>query len=287
VFRVGGEEFYAVLPGLASADARPIAERLRAVVAEACTTLPHPVTLSAGVASFPLHATERDELLGGADAALYASKRSGKNRTSVAGQDEPRDAEPVDRTVRLELLMRKDADTVTHSIHAAILAVQIARRLGIDDRTIESLRMAAKLHDIGKIGIPEAILNKPGPLDEEEFRIIKTHPIVGAELLTAWGLHGPAEIVRHHHERVDGAGYPDGLRGEQISIESRIVHVADAYMAMTLDRPYRSALSREHATAELVRHAGTQFDHDVVDALLMVERERLQSAGDSGELNAA
>jgi diguanylate cyclase (GGDEF)-like protein/putative nucleotidyltransferase with HDIG domain len=287
VFRVGGEEFFAVLPGLSAEDAHPIAERLRTTVAEACSRLRHPVTLSAGVASFPSHATERDDLLTGADAALYASKRGGKNRTSVAGEDEPRDAEPVDRTVRLELLLRKDADTVTHSIHSAILAVQIARRLGLDDCQIAGLRTAAKLHDIGKIGVPDAILSKPGPLDEEEFRIVKTHPIVGAELLEAWGLTAAATIVRQHHERVDGKGYPKGLRGSEILIESRIVHVADAFMAMTLDRPYRAALSHEQAIAELLRHSGTQFDPDVVTALLEVKGDSaLDDLGEAGELAA-
>jgi HD-GYP domain-containing protein (c-di-GMP phosphodiesterase class II) len=150
------------------------------------------------------------------------------------------------------------------------------------------LRTAAKLHDIGKIGVPDAILNKPGPLDDEEFRIVKTHPIVGAELLEAWGLTAAAAIVRQHHERVDGKGYPDGLRGSEVLIESRIVHVADAYMAMTLDRPYRSALTREEAIAELVRHTGTQFDRDVVDALLEVEEgaSALDDLDAPGELAA-
>jgi len=271
VFRVGGEEFYAVLSGVEHQHAVRLAERLRRGIASAGLALRHPVTVSAGVASFPLHATDRDELLGAADAALYASKRGGKNRMSVAGESHLRAAETSERSVRLELLLQKDADTVTHSLHAANLAVQIARVLGLDDARIGTLRTAAKLHDIGKIAIPEAILNKPGPLTEEEYRIVQTHPIVGAELLSAWGLQEPARFVREHHERVDGRGYPDGLTAADTALESRIVGVADAYTAMTLDRPYRAALSRQQALAELVRHSGSQFDPDVVDALLAAE----------------
>jgi diguanylate cyclase (GGDEF)-like protein/putative nucleotidyltransferase with HDIG domain len=270
IFRVGGEEFYALLPDLTPTDALAIAERLRVGIAQLGSTLPYPVTFSAGVASLPSYATSRDELLAGADAALYISKRAGKNRTSVAGEDEPSEATSVDRTIRLELLLHKDAETVTHSIHTANLAVQLARVLAMPDNRIADLRTAAKLHDIGKVGVPTAILNKPGPLDEEEFRIVKTHPVVGAELLTAWGMQTPAQIVLRHHERVDGRGYPSGLRGDEITLESRILHVADAFIAMTLDRPYRRALSQAAAIEELIRHRGTQFDEQVVDALLAI-----------------
>jgi HD-GYP domain-containing protein (c-di-GMP phosphodiesterase class II) len=136
------------------------------------------------------------------------------------------------------------------------------------------LSIAARLHDIGKIAVPDSILAKPGPLDAEEFDLVKTHTIVGAELLSSWGLPGPADIVRQHHERIDGTGYPSGLRGEQICLEARVIHVADAYTAMTRDRPYRKALAEDEALAELARHAGSQFDADVVAALIAVERER-------------
>ena len=116
--------------------------------------------------------------------------------------------------------------------------------------------------------MPDTILNKPGPLDEEEFRIVKTHPTVGAELMASWGLARPARFVLEHHERIDGTGYPAGLRGDEICLESRIIHLADALVAMTLDRPYRDALTFDEAAAEVERHRGTQFDSDVVDALL-------------------
>jgi putative nucleotidyltransferase with HDIG domain len=270
LFRIGGEEFCAVLLGVGADDAFPIAERLRLRVAGCTDGLP--VTVSIGLAGHPEHGVVRDELLSSADVALYASKRCGKNRTTVAGCDVRAERAPTDREARLALLHEKDPAAVVHSDRVATLAVGIARHLGLEDERLADLRVAAKLHDIGKVAVPDAILSKPGPLDEEELRIVRTHPIVGAELLTAWGLPGPARFVRQHHEHVDGSGYPAGLRGDEIALESRVIHAADAYVAMTLDRPYRPALDREEAFEEILRHRGTQFDPAVVDALLALER---------------
>ena len=274
VFRIGGEEFCALLPGLTEKDAFSVGEGVRQKVAAILSTLPNPVTVSVGVASFPAHGQRRDELLSIADAALYASKRGGKNRTSVPGGEEPRNLAPSRREVGLDLLHQKDPDTVSHSVHVAILTVEIARALGLDDVRLDDLRTAARLHDIGKLAVPDSILNKAGALDEDEFRIIKTHPVVGAELLRSWGLAEPATIVLQHHERIDGSGYPFGLRGDEIRLESRIVHAADAYVAMMRDRPYRKAMQQEEAFAELVRHSDTQFDRDVVEALIATELAR-------------
>jgi diguanylate cyclase (GGDEF)-like protein/putative nucleotidyltransferase with HDIG domain len=276
VFRVGGEEFCVVLPGLEHADAVRVAERLRRGVADIASVLP--VTVSLGVASYPTHGLNRDELLTKADAALYASKRAGKNRTTVAGADELPEPEVVDRHVHLHLLHDRDPDTVVHSVQVATIAVEIARALGVDDERLGALRTAAKLHDVGKIGVPDAILSKPGPLDEEEYRVVQTHPLVGAELLRACGLDIAAEVVAQHHEHVDGSGYPRGLAGDEIALEARIIHVADAYVAMTLDRPYRRALSPEQAQEELRRHSGTQFDAAVVEALLELARAHVVAA---------
>jgi diguanylate cyclase (GGDEF)-like protein/putative nucleotidyltransferase with HDIG domain len=274
VFRIGGEEFCALLPGLGAQDALVVAETARRRVAAIAPVLPDPITISAGVASFPVHAHTRDELLAGADGALYASKRGGKNRTTVAGGLIAEAVMSSRREAGLELIHNKDPDTATHSMHVAILAVEIARSLALGDARLDDLRTAARLHDIGKLGVPAAILAKAGPLDEDEFRIIKTHPLVGAELLRSWGLVRAAAIVLQHHERIDGAGYPAGLEGDQICIESRIVHAADAYVAMVRDRPYRKAIPVEAAFAELERHSGSQFDASVVAALVAVERAR-------------
>jgi diguanylate cyclase (GGDEF)-like protein/putative nucleotidyltransferase with HDIG domain len=266
VFRVGGEEFCVVLPDLEHGDAVQVAERLRRAVADIVSVLP--VTVSLGVASYPTHGRNRDELLTRADEALYASKRAGKNRTTVAGSDDAPEPEQADHEVHLHVLHDRDPDTVVHSVQVATIAVEIARILGVCDERLGVLRTAAKLHDVGKIGVPDAILNKPGPLDEEEYRLVKTHPVVGAELLRAWGLDAAAKFVAQHHEHVDGSGYPHGLAGDDIALEARIIHVADAYVAMTLDRPYRRAMSPEEAQQELRRHSGTQFEPAVVEALL-------------------
>jgi diguanylate cyclase (GGDEF)-like protein len=274
VFRIGGEEFSALLPGLTEKDALAAADALRQSVASMASALPNPLTVSIGVASFPAHGSTRDELLVCADAAMYASKRRGKNRVSIAGDEPPEAPAQARREIGLDLLQEKDPDTVTHSLHVSILSVEIARGLALDEDRLDDLSTAARLHDIGKIAVPDSILAKPGPLDAEEFRLVKTHTIVGAELLSSWALPGPAEIVRQHHERIDGTGYPMGLRGEQISVEARIIHVADAYTAMTRDRPYRRALPHDEALAELARHTGSQFDADVVAALISVEGKR-------------
>jgi diguanylate cyclase (GGDEF)-like protein len=274
VFRIGGEEFCVLLPGLLEQDALAVAEGIRRSVAAIVSSLLDQVTVSAGVASYPAHGSKRDELLARADAALYASKRLGKNCSSIAGDETPREREPSTRDVSLSLLHNKDPDIVGHSVQVTILTVEIARALELDDTRIGDLRTAARLHDIGKLAIPDAILNKSGPLDAEEFVMIKTHPMVGAELMRSWGIAGPAMIVQQHHERIDGSGYPAGLRGDEICIESRIIHTAEAYVAMMRDRPYRKAMKRDEAFAELECHAGTQFDPEVVATLIAVEHER-------------
>ena len=278
VFRVGGEEFCALLPGLSALDGHRVAEQLRREVATTVSQLPEPLTVSVGVASFPAHGGQRDALLSAADAAMYASKRSGKNRTSIAGGETVDVAPQRRRDDGLLLLHDKDPATASHSVQVAILSVELGAALGLDGGALDRLRTAARLHDIGKIGVPDAILNKPGPLTDEEFRIVKTHAIVGAEVLHSWALSDIAPIVRHHHERIDGQGYPDRLGGAQIEIEARIIHVADAYMAMVQDRPYRRAMDREHAITELRRHAGSQFDPDVVAALLALDHLTLSLA---------
>jgi diguanylate cyclase (GGDEF)-like protein/putative nucleotidyltransferase with HDIG domain len=172
-------------------------------------------------------------------------------------------------------LEAKDSYTGNHARSIADLAVAVAAELGLDDVQQRAVRYGALFHDIGKIAIPDAILNKPGPLTADELAVVRTHPEVGEQILsTVPFLAEVREIVRHDHERWDGAGYPDGLSGERIPIGARIVLVVDAYHAMRSDRPYRRRMRASSARAELLRHAGTQFDPAVVQALLTVlERE--------------
>jgi HD-GYP domain-containing protein (c-di-GMP phosphodiesterase class II) len=152
------------------------------------------------------------------------------------------------------------------------LSLAVSDRLGLDRRQRRNVEFAALLHDVGKISIPKEILNKPAALSQEEFEIMKTHTIEGQFMLDRIGglLGRVGEIVRSCHERWDGAGYPDGLAGKEIPLPARIVFACDAYNAMTTDRPYRAAMSREDAFDELVGNAGSQFDPAVVEALLSV-----------------
>ena len=165
-------------------------------------------------------------------------------------------------------LEAKDAYTRGHSIRVSRYSTETARLLGFAGADLDHIRLGAELHDIGKIGTREAVLHKAGSLTTEEFRQITEHPVLGEAMLTPLARESPAilRIVRSHHERMDGAGFPDGLEGELIPIEARIVAVADAFDAMTTRRPYRSPLTADAAVVELQRVAGTQLDPRAVEA---------------------
>ncbi len=171
-------------------------------------------------------------------------------------------------------LEAKDLYTGKHSERVTRYATEVAGILGCTGAQIESMRTVGYLHDIGKIGVRDSILNKPGPLTREEYEIVKKHPSIGDSIVSELGL-SPEErsIIRHHHERWDGTGYPDGLSGEQIPMLARIVSVVDAFDAMTSKRAYREAMSREEAIAELNRNRGKQFDPCSLDAFLEVVKE--------------
>jgi HD-GYP domain-containing protein (c-di-GMP phosphodiesterase class II) len=163
----------------------------------------------------------------------------------------------------------RDDQTGCHCGRVVEVACRIGRQLGLGARALRELAYAARVHDIGKVGVPDAVLRKPGPLTSSEWTLVQGHSQWGSDLLgRVPGLERVAAIVRHHHERFDGGGYPDGLSAEEIPLESRILAVADAYVAMTEDRPYRRGLPDSAAEAELYAHRGAQFDPLVVDALL-------------------
>jgi putative nucleotidyltransferase with HDIG domain len=165
----------------------------------------------------------------------------------------------------------KDAYTRGHSERVAEYGTLVAQRMGLSEEEVLALELAAYLHDIGKIGIPEAILRKPGRLDDDEFTVMKSHPIVGATILTPVEFPWPImPAVRHHHEHFDGHGYPAGLKGPEIPLLARILTVADSFEAMVSDRPYRRGRAHDDALAEIVRCSGTQFDPVVVDAFVEV-----------------
>ena len=278
-FRLGGDEFAVLMPGQNPAGAATAARSIIRRLAEPVDPVGR-VTVSAGIATFPSDGVGRDELIRLADSALYWAKEDGKNqvkvhRPEVVNLAELKRLSPGhDRAARLRaaasLAMAvdaRDAYTGRHSDRVAELAVRIATRLGADDDQIELTRIAASLHDLGKLAVPEEILRKPGPLTDSERAVLERHPQIGSQMLETLGVDPVAEYVRHHHERWDGGGYPDGLPGEEIPLGSRIIFVADAFDAMTSDRVYRSRLSEPEALAELERHAGTQFDPEIVAAL--------------------
>jgi diguanylate cyclase (GGDEF)-like protein/putative nucleotidyltransferase with HDIG domain len=279
-FRLGGDEFAVLLPKLDQIEAVAVARSIVERVAAAHVEQVGEVTVSAGVATYPVQGEGRDELIRLADSALYWAKEDGKNRA--------RSYEPAlvelgrlerlmgggDRTARYRAaagLARtvdgRDAYTGEHSERVSELAARIARRLDLDETEVELVRLAASLHDVGKLAIPEEILRKPGALNATEQLVLQRHPQIGHRMLENLGAEPIADWVLHHHERWDGSGYPHRLRGEEIPFGSRIIFVADAYDAMTSERVYREALAPQDALEELTRCAGTQFDPAVVDAV--------------------
>ena len=279
-FRLGGDEFAVLLPGLdertAVAVARSIVERVGAVEIEQIGA----VTVSVGVAAYPAQGVGRDELIRLADSALYWAKEDGKNRarayqaaTSLELSQLHQLAAGPDRAARYraaaslaKAVDARDVYTGSHSERVGEIAARIARRLGVDEPQIELTRLAGSLHDLGKLAIPEEILRKPGALNESERLVLQRHPQIGHRMLESLGVEPIAEWVLHHHERWDGDGYPDRLRGEEIPLGARIIFVADAFDAMTSERVYREPLSERDAISELERCSGSQFDPSVVDA---------------------
>ena len=210
-----------------------------------------------------------------------------KHEPALAGVESPDAGAAARRAAAhslISVLTAKDGYTAEHASSIAEPAVDTGRELGLTGIDLDDLRYAATLHDIGKIAVPDAILNKPGRLTAEEFEVIKRHPVTGEQILLAVPeLRRVLPVVRHSHEHWDGSGYPDGLCGEEIPFGSRIVLVADAYHAMTSDRPYRKAMSHAQACEELRRDSGTKLDPIVVDAFLSVlKRRRAQATSRRG-----
>jgi len=179
-------------------------------------------------------------------------------------------------TILTKLIEMKDSYTEGHSEQVSLWSEIISRKLGLSQKEQEEIKLAAKLHDIGKIGIPDRILKKPAKLSKEEYAEVRKHSSLGADLFSNIdSLKKISKIIKHHHEWYNGKGYPDGLRGEEIPVGSRIINVADAYQAMTSNRPYRKAFSREKAIDELKRCAGTQFDPEIVRIFIEILNENI------------
>ena len=279
--RVGGEEFALVLPETDQHEAFIVAERLRSRFRDEFAGQPVPLTLSLGVATYPSHGTSADALLRAADEALYAAKALGRDRTVLysaevqgilsvgEGKTPDRGHAHLATVLNLaEALDMRDTGTARHSQTVGRYCELMARELGLADDQVERVRVAGVLHDIGKIGVPDAILRKPGPLTDDEHAQMRKHPEIGARILGGAELDDIRGWILAHHERPDGRGYPSGLRDDEIPLEARILAVADAYEAMTSDRVYREGIGAQAARRELECGSGSQFDPDVVEALL-------------------
>jgi diguanylate cyclase (GGDEF)-like protein len=278
-FRLGGDEFALLLADHDEAPALTAAESIVERISTVDFDHIGQVTVSAGLATFPVQGHGRDELIRLADSALYWAKEHGKNRVRFYRPDIvelaelKRLASGPDKAARYraaaslaKAVDARDTYTGSHSERVTELAARVAVRLGLDAEQVELTRLAASLHDLGKLAIPEELLQKAGTLTDSQRLVLERHPQIGFRMLDSLGVDLIAHLVLHHHERWDGAGYPDGLRGEQIPLGSRIIFVTDAYDAMTSDRTYRPRRSSRAALAELERCAGTQFDPGIVAA---------------------
>jgi diguanylate cyclase (GGDEF)-like protein len=284
-YRIGGDEFALIVHERRAVDTLYLVQHLQTHMTASSETWP--VSASSGVAeSCPM--LGRDGLIRRADLALIHAKRSHRRcllynqalEPTLSTPDQVAEQRHTDAlaTALARAVDAKDAYTHSHCETVSELCGLIAQELGMDARQIGRLRLAGLLHDVGKIGITDTILQKPGALTDDEFAIMKTHTRLGHAIVTAAERPTEAEWILHHHERVDGSGYPDGLVGDQIPLESRIILVADAFEAITADRPYRMHRSADAAMVELERNAGTQFDRDCVAALGRVVRPQLRQA---------
>jgi diguanylate cyclase (GGDEF)-like protein/putative nucleotidyltransferase with HDIG domain len=281
-FRLGGDEFAVLLPAIGDEEALTVAEAIVARIAEADLGAVGSITGSAGVATYPQHGPERDSLIRLADGALYWAKEHGKNQVRLARPDVAdlaefrRIAATTDRIAHFRAaasLARavdsRDAFSGSHSDRVATLAGEIAAQLGLPPDEVELIKLAAGLHDIGKLAIPEEILRKPDALTEAERLVLQRHPQIGHRMLESLGVDPIGTWVLHHHERWDGTGYPDALRGPAIPLGARVIFVADSFDAMTSNNLYRDPLSEWEAAREVERCSGTQFDPEVVRAFVV------------------
>jgi two-component system, cell cycle response regulator len=264
-YRLGGDEFCVLVrPGAAGVE--PLVAACVAALTEHGEGFD--VTTSHGAVLAPEEVDNPTDALKVADRRMYA--RKGGRRMS---------AERQSRDVLLRMLSERQPDLHKHLRGTAELALAVGRELGMGPEQLDEVARAAELHDVGKIAIPDAILEKPGPLDETEWSFIRRHTIIGERiLLAAPALRTVARLVRATHEHWDGTGYPDGLAGEEIPLGARVVAVCDAFDAMTTNRPYRAAVTEAEAVAELRRFSDSQFDGQVVAAFIAVLERELQHA---------
>ena len=267
--RYGGDEFVLILPDTTQEGARVVAERVRVGLASHPFRTPDglsvPIRVSIGVATYPYDARQALQLMGAADSNLYESKQRGGDAITASGRWQGVEVMAVGQFSVLDGLVtavdNKDHYTRRHSEDVTTYALSLAKALGLHEDWHRTLRIAALLHDVGKIGVPYRLLRKPGRLQRDEFEVLKQHVTLGEMMIKdVPNISEVLSAVGSHHERFDGRGYPRGLRAEEIPLLGRVLAVADAYSAMTTDRPYRKALNPQEASEELLHVAGSQLD---------------------------
>jgi diguanylate cyclase (GGDEF)-like protein len=282
--RYGGEEFALLLPGTSVEGAKFLAERARAELARGGAA-----TVSAGIAEYAPGSEDTQGMVLAAELALSRAKQLGRNQVSVfeplVGSGEL-DPVKLGRLIGEEssfatiqalaaAVDAKDHYTNGHSLRVAAFASDLARYMGLSSKTVDLIYMTGTLHDVGKIGVPDSILQKPDRLTDEEFAIMATHPVLGEVIVKKVpSLLATLPGVRGHHERWDGKGYPDKLSGNDIPLVARYLAVADTFDAMTSDRPYRKGLKVEVALSEILKGAGTQFDPELAEAFVRMMEAR-------------
>ncbi len=289
-YRYGGDEFAMLLPETSKEGALEVSERLRELFAVENNVLAKRIklSLSIGIACYPDDGTTQKSLIGTADSRMYHSKSSGGNM--ITAYDDTtylsRETGTLLRTLsNLAHLIEKNRGMgspnggTVHSQNIRSLAIGLGQHLGLSDEKIFMLEQAAMLHDIGCLYISSATLKKEAPLSKSEWEEVKKHTVIGEEIIDVIApkheteLHQLKDIIGQHHEKIDGSGYPRGLKDEEILLEAKIIAVADTYTAMITKRPHRAALSKQTALGELQQLAGVEYDISVVKALFKLESE--------------
>src|SRR5215213_4358387 len=297
--RVGGDEFLLALPDSDAWGAERVVERLRGAIATAAISEGRSrLSFSAGIAEFPRDARNQQDLMRLADGALYRAKRSGRNRCVVYSsfvdaplslQEEAERARTAGLANTVYALARavdlKDGYTHQHSTRVAQYAAVLARELGMSEEEIDQSRTAGILHDVGKVGVADAVLLKPARLTDDEFLEMQRHSMLGRDIVQGAGMPEIAEWVLYLHERWDGRGYPHRLEGDDIPLASRVLGVADAFEAMTSSRLYRRGMPVEKALQELEKSSGEQFDPAVAQRLVDLIRSGAIPLGEIGVLD--